>query len=312
MEIRRKSFSKHTWPAMLRVSRIGFAALLAAFALYEAARFFASSPRVLLASPEQIEVIGNHFVSRQAVVSVFHRDIGRSVVRVPLAARLQGIEQIPWVEQASVERILPNHLRVEVTERRPVAFLRAGADLMLVDLQGVILERPAESSSPEEGAFAFPVVTGLSETQPQDDRKQRMQVYDQFMHDLESVRADAGDHVSEVDLADTIDLRAVMTGLGGDAASAVTIHFGDKDFAAKYRLLTASFSEWQAKAGRIESVDLRYQRQIVLNPETPRALAEPAAMQPSALDPVHRTFKRPDRLAQTKSRPAAKRAKHER
>jgi cell division protein FtsQ len=301
MEIRRKSFSKHTWPAMRRVLRISLAVLLTGFALYQAARFFSSSPRVLLASLEQIEVTGNHFVGRQAVLAVFQRDLGRSVVRVPLAARRQAIEQIPWVEQASVERILPNRLRVEVTERRPVAFLRAGADLMLVDLQGVILERPAESSWPEE-AFAFPVVTSLSETQPRDERKQRMQIYEDFMHDLESVRAGAGDQVSEVDLADANDLRAVMTGLDGDPASAVAIHFGAKDFAAKYRLLAANFSEWQAKAGRIESVDLRYQRQIVINPETPRALTELAAMPSRAQEPVHRTFKRP----------AAQRAKHER
>jgi len=308
VEIRRRSFSKHTWPALLRALRIGLTAFLAAFALYQGARFFSSSPRVLLASPQQIEVTGNHFVARAAVVALFQRDMGRSIVLVPLGARRQAIDQIPWVEQARVERILPNRLRVEVTERRPLAFLRAGPTLMLVDLQGVILE--AQPSSPAGDTFAFPVVTGLSEAQPQDDRRQRMQLYDRFMQDLESVRPGASDHVSEVDLADAGDLRAVMTGLGGDAAGAVAIHFGDADFAAKYRLLAANFPQWQAKAGRIESIDLRYQRQVVINPEAPRPLAEPQDMLPSAQKPVQDTFKGSYRQAQAKSRPAAKRTKH--
>ena len=242
------------------------------YAFYEVAHFFYVSPKVLLVRPEQVEVTGNHFVSREAVVAAFGSDRGRSVARVPLDARRQAIEQMPWVEQASVERVLPNRIRVELAERKPSAFLRSGSDLLLVDLQGVILERPAGE------VFAFPVVTGLTEALPADERKRRMQVYDEFLRSIEAVRAGAADHVSEVDLADPKDLRAVLTELGNAASSgAVTVHFGDGDFAAKYRLLADNFSQWQAKTGRVESVDLRYQRQIVVNPET-AAAAKPAPL----------------------------------
>ena len=264
------------------------AAISAGFVLYEVVHFFYTSPLVLLTRPEQIEVTGNRFVPREAVVAAFSSDRGRSVVRLPMDARRQAIGQIPWVEQASVERVLPNRIRVELTERRPIAFLRNGTELMLVDLQGVILDRPAGE------VFAFPVVTGLSEALPQDERKRRMQVYDEFMRDLELVRAGAGNHVSEVDLADPKDLRVVMTGLGNDSG-AVTVHFGDGDFTSKYRLLAENFSEWQAKTGRVESVDLRYQRQVVVNPETPAAAkAETVPVQPPTgmRAPVRKAAKR--------------------
>ncbi|MGA2482720.1 MAG: FtsQ-type POTRA domain-containing protein [Candidatus Acidiferrales bacterium] len=296
MEIRRKTFSKHTWPFLRRVFLSSVAAVSTGFVLYEVVHFLATSPQVLLTHPEQIEVTGNRFVSRDAVAAAFRGDRGRSVVRIPMDARRQAIEQIPWVEQASVERVLPNRIRVELTERRPIAFLRNGAELMLVDAQGVILERPAEE------VFAFPVVTGLSDALPQDERKRRMQVYDEFMRDLESVRAGAGNRVSEVDLADPKDLRAVMTGLGNGDSNAVVVHFGDGNFTVKYRMLAENFSEWQAKTGRVESVDLRYQRQIVVNPETPAPATAKAEAAPATTPVQPRTH------AQA---PVRKAAKHE-
>ncbi len=63
---------------------------------------------------------------REAIVEKFSADMGRSVVRVPLAERREALESLPWVEQAHVQRVLPNRIRVEITERTPVAFLRTG------------------------------------------------------------------------------------------------------------------------------------------------------------------------------------------
>jgi len=53
----------------------------------------------------------------------------------------------------------------------------------------------------------------------------------------------------------------------------VLVHFGDGDFANKYRILAERFAQWQANAGRVESVDLRFARQVVVNPETSGARA---------------------------------------
>ena len=271
VEIRRRKFGRQSWVLYRRIFLGSVAAIAGGFLLYEAWHFVYYSPQVLLTRPEQIELTGNHFVGRDAVVQAFYADRGRSVVRVPLDERRSTLEALPWVQQASVERIWPNRIRVELAERRPVAFLRTGTELMLVDLDGAILERPAGET------FHFPIVTGLSESQVQEERKRRMQTYDGFLRDLQLVRPGAPERVSEVDLADPKDLRAVLTGLGNRGGSdAVTVHFGDGDFTNKYRLLVEKFPEWQASTGRVESVDLRYQRQIVVNPETTAAEMKPA------------------------------------
>jgi len=185
-------------------------------------------------------------------------------VRVPLTERREALESLPWVEQADVQRVLPNRIRVEITERTPVAFLRTGSDLALVDAQGVILDRPAD------GEFRFPVVGGIGESMPREAREQRMNLYVQFMKGIESVQPGAEDHVSEADLSDAADLRVTLTGLGTASGNArpILVHFGDSDFGNRYHLLAENIDQWRASAGSVDSVDLRFARQVVVNPES--------------------------------------------
>src|SRR6202043_3069246 len=171
VEIRKRKFSRKSWPLYRRVLGGGIAALCVGFALYEVVTYLLYSPGVALLSAEQIEIRGNRFVSPDAISEKFSTDMGRSVVRVPLTERREALESLAWVEQAHVQRVRPNRIRVEIAERTPVAFLRTGSDLSLVDAQGVILDRPVD------GEFRFPVVGGIGESMPREAREQRMGLY---------------------------------------------------------------------------------------------------------------------------------------
>lgn len=272
VEVRRKKFGKRSWPFYRRAMVAGAAVLVGGFALYQVGSFFLYSPRVTLASLDQIEITGTHYLARQAITEKFAQDENRSVLRVPLDDRRAALESIPWVDHAIVSRILPDRLRVEIVERSPVAFLRNGADLGLVDGHGVLLDRPVE------GDFQFPVVSGISEATPASQREQRMGYYTQLMRDLTAVRPGAADHVSEVDLSDASDVRVTLAGLsemeitGLDDQGPVLVHFGTKDFDTKFRVLVDNISQWRASAGRVDSIDLRFSKQVVVNPES-RAVA---------------------------------------
>jgi cell division protein FtsQ len=263
VEVRKRKFSRKTWPLYRRVLVGGCAALAAGLILYQAAHFFLFSPAVMLESADQIEIVGNRFVSSDAIAEKFDADMGRSVVRVPLTERRKAIESLAWIDQAGVQRVLPNRIRVEITERSPVAFLRTQRDLSLVDSHGMILERPAEAE------FHFPVVSGIDESMPQVSREQRMNLFVQFMKEIELNEPGADDHISEVDLSDFADLRVTVTGLGSTLVSgqAILVHFGDSDFGNRYRLLAENIDQWRAGAGSVDSVDLRFARQVVVNPE---------------------------------------------
>jgi cell division protein FtsQ len=270
VEVRRRRFGRRGWPAVRRWMAIGATSLGAVAAAYFGARFFLFSPTVRLAAYDQIEVVGNHYVTRAVVTERFAPDVGQSILRVPLENRRASLESIPWVAQVSVQRALPNHIRVELTERVPVAFLRTTAGLALVDAQGVILERPLE------GEFHFPVVTGLSEAVPPAQREQRMRMFLDFVRDADLAHPGASDNVSEVDLADAADLRATLTGLPGfESEAPLVVRFGDQDFVNKYRMLVENVDQWRERTGRIESVDLRFARQVVVNPEQESAATRP-------------------------------------
>jgi cell division protein FtsQ len=281
VEVRRKSFARRVredvWPwarlAILSAALLAVAGMAANFLLY--------SPALALTDPAQIQVSGNQYVARDAVVALFVPDRNRSLLRVPLETRRAQLERISWVESARVMRALPDTIRVEITERRPVAFLRAASDLALVDEHGAILERPLQ------GDFRLPVVSGMDESTPRDEREKRLRLFQQFLSEIEAVRPGAGDLLSEVDLSSAEDLRAMMlppaapatgngpgeaggragaSGAAGEASGgAVLVHFGASDFGPRFRLLLENFAQWQSQAGRVASIDLRFKKQVVVN-----------------------------------------------
>lgn len=263
LEIRRKKFGGRSWLFYRRVLVWTIAGAAGVTMTIVAGRFLLYSPQMLLLKSDQIELLGNHIVSREAVLQPFARDRNRSVLRIPLDARRSQLEQLPWVESASLQRILPNRIRVELTERTPVAFLRNGNELALIDAHGVILDRP------EGEDLHFPVITGLSDGMPREEREKRMQTYQEFLRDADLVRSGSSDRISEVDLSNAKDLRVVLTGLtSANDSQAVTIHFGYSDFTGKYRMLVENFAQWQANAGRVQSIDLQYSRQVVVNSDS--------------------------------------------
>jgi cell division protein FtsQ len=263
VEIRRKKFSGKSWPIYRRVFVWTLAGAAVATVGVFLAQYLLYSPQMLLLKPEQIEVTGNHVVPREDVLKLFVHDRDRSVLRIPLDARRAQVQELPWVEEASVQRILPNHLRVLITERTPIAYCRNGAELVLIDAHGVLLDRPAGEE------FRFPIVTGLSDNMARGEREKRMQTYQEFMKDVDLVKAGSSEHISELDLSNPRDLKAVLTGLSsGDGAQAITVHFGQNEFTGKYRMLVENFAQWQANAGPVRSIDLQYSRQVVVNPDT--------------------------------------------
>jgi cell division protein FtsQ len=271
VEIRRKKIGGKSWSFYRKVFFWTVTGGVVLTAVVMGTRFALHSPQMLLIKPDQIDVTGNHIVAREEIQKLFIHDRNRSLLQIPLDTRRSQVQEVSWVEEASIQRILPNRLRVEITERTPIAFFRNGAELTLIDAHGVLLDRP------EGEDFHFPIVTGLSENMPREERGSRMKTYQEFMKAIELVRPGSADRVSELDLSNPRDLRVVITGLAsGNDAQAVTVHFGLNDFTNKYRMLVENFAQWQANAGRVQSIDLQYARQVVVNPDTSAPASKPS------------------------------------
>jgi len=263
VEIRRKKFGAKSLSSYRRIFLWIFIGAAVITVSVLAGRFALYSPQMQLIKTDQIDLAGNHIVGRESLVNIFYGDRGKSVLTIPLDKRRSQIEQIGWVESASVQRILPNRLRVEISERTPIAFVRNGNEIALIDSHGVILDRPGDMD------MRFPIISGITDALPRDERERRMQTYQELVRDLNIVNGDSSNQLSEVDLWNPKNVRIVMAGIPGvNATQAVNIKFGSGDFTSKYRMLVENFAQWQANAGCVHSVDLQFTRQIVLNPDS--------------------------------------------
>ncbi len=233
-----------------------------------------------------IELEGNAHVTRPQMLSILGGDVERNLFSVPLEDRRKAIEQIPWVEHATVMRLLPNRLRVHIAERTPVAFTRQGDSIGMVDAHGVLLSMPADAAG--NPSYSFPVVTGVNAADSPDERAARLHTFSSFVHDLDSAGKPIAAELSEVDLSDPEDVKALIP----DRAGEVLVHFGSEDFLARYNRYEEHIADWHSQYPRLSSVDMRYERQIVLQQSASHGeagLASSAASIPGAAhgEPAH-------------------------
>ena len=249
-------------------------------------RYGAHSWRFRLESSDNIEIRGTQNVTRAQVLEVMGADIGRNLFFVPLSDRKKQLEDIAWVESASVMRLLPDRLRVEIKERTPIAFVQIGSRVALIDASGVVMDMPATKQT----HYSFPVITGMQESEPLSTRAARMKIYAALIRDLDSEGGNYSLALSEVDLSDPEDVKIIVP----DSEGAVLVHMGSSDFLRRYKTFLAHVAEWrqQVPGQRLDSVDLRYEGQIVVNPDKKIAPA-PADPAPPAVTKAPRTRRRP-------------------
>ena len=256
--VRKSLFPRGRW------GRIGFAAggvvLIGGLAWLGVAvhSFAAHDPRFRIDSSDNIQILGNSEVTKAELLSVFGGDMGRNVFFVPLSERRGELERLPWVETATVMRLLPDQLRVSVTERTPVAFVRTGNEIGLVDHDGVLLTMAPATMAAKH--YSFPVVTGVEADDPPSTRAARMKIYQRFITELDSSGESLSSQLSEVDLSDPEDVRALVPSEGTE----LLLHLGDQDFLTRWRNYQQHLAEWKAQYPRLASIDLRYERQVVL------------------------------------------------
>jgi cell division protein FtsQ len=238
---------------LLGATAVGFA-VVRSYVLHD--------PRFVLASSDEIQISGNAHLSREQLLSVFGGDLERNVFRVSLPERRADLERLPWVEHATVMRLLPNRLRVQVKERTPVAFVRQGTQIGLVDASGVLLDMATDASA--DTHYSFPVLTGIAAGDPLSTRAARMEIYQRFMKELDATGKGFSRSVSEVDVTDPEDVKALVLASTGAANSEVLVHFGDEHFLDRYNEFEKHLPEWKQQYPKLASADMRYDGQIVL------------------------------------------------
>ncbi len=257
----KKTASRLLWTSL--VAAILCVAAVAAAALYE---YGERSWRFRVESSDNIEVTGMQNVTKAQIMEVMGADIGRNIFFIPLAQQKAQLEQIPWVESASVMRFVPNRLQVEIHERTPIAFARVGPRISLIDAGGTLMELP------QKHKYSFPVILGMNPGEPLSTRAPRMKAYNELVQDLDSGGARYSQDLSEVDLADLENLKVRVNDPAGD----VLVELGSSEYLKRYKTYVSHVREWRQQFQKLESVNLRYDNQVIVNPDMEGRPKQPA------------------------------------
>ncbi len=197
-------------------------------------------------------------LQRDELKQIFAEDIGSSLLSVDLDRRLRQLRSIPWVREARVGRVWPDTLTVSVVERTPVAFLRLPGvnQARLVDAEGVILDpRRADDSS-------LPVLTGIDESMPFEQRLLRIELFESVMGVFSEEERSLGQAVLEIDVSDGAN--AVV--LAEYENQMIRLQMGNRHLRHRLDVFLNYIEAWQVEFGPIESVDLRFEKQVAVQP----------------------------------------------
>src|SRR5271155_1898055 len=268
---RRSSLPKKTANRLLWAAVAAAACCVAALAAAWLYHYGERSWRFRVESSDNIEVAGMQNVTKAQIMEVMGADIGRNIFFIPLAQQKAQLEQIPWVESASVMRFVPNRLKAEIQERTPVAFARVGPRMSLIDAGGTLMELTPKHK------YSFPVILGMNPGEPLSTRAPRMKTYAEMVRDLDSGGARYSQDLSEVDLTDLEDVKVRVNDPAGD----VLVHLGSSDYLRRYKIYVTHAQGWRQQFQKLESVDLRYDNQIIVNPEMQRSAKAAPALSPA-------------------------------
>jgi cell division protein FtsQ len=273
VSVRRGSLPKKTANRLLWVGATLVALTILGFAGLSLYRYGKHSWRFRIDSSDQIEVAGAEHVTHAQIMEVMGGDIGRNIFFVPLGQRQQQLEQNPWVESASVMRFVPNRLQIEIHERTPVAFARIGSRILLIDAGGTLMELAPGGKR----KYSFPVIAGMNAGEPLSTRAARMKNYNALVRELDSSGAHYSQELSEVDLSDPEDVKVLAADTNGE----VLVHLGSGNYLQRYRTYVTHVQQWQQQFEKLESVDLRYDGQIIVNPDL-NGMARQPSLTPAA------------------------------
>ncbi len=134
-------------------------------------RFIYSNPDFAI---RKVDVHVKGYLSPELVLKWSGVSTGENIFRVDLAAIRRNLEFVPQIKQVTVERVLPNTIRISVEEREPIARILVPvassnsirADQVWIDENGIVFTRLDRNNEHVHARLqSLPVIIGISPTE---------------------------------------------------------------------------------------------------------------------------------------------------
>jgi cell division protein FtsQ len=103
----------------------------------------------------QVSVTGHRYTLDSDIFDAIDLANAHTMLAFDTRAAQDRIERLPWVERASIERVLPDRLEVRIFERSPSALWRRNGRTFLIDATGRVL-----AAVPPDAMGSLPRVAG--------------------------------------------------------------------------------------------------------------------------------------------------------
>lgn len=84
---------------------------------------------------------GNVNIAPEELVTASGLEIQKNILISNVGRAERNIGKLPFVEKVSVKRVFPDKICIRVTERVPAAYVKAGTEGAVVDINGVVLHK---------------------------------------------------------------------------------------------------------------------------------------------------------------------------
>jgi cell division septal protein FtsQ len=247
---RRSPASKRVWMA----ARFLALSLVLGYAGYRGVTLIAAASSLQV---DRMVVRGHSRLSTGEVLALVEGLRGQNILAVDLDAWQQKLLSSPWVERATIRRLLPSTVEILVHERRPMGIGRLGTAMYLVDPKGVIIDE----YGPAYADIDLPIIDGIG-APPRDGSivdVARAEFATRVVVAL-SARPELAKRVSQIDVSNLHD--AVLI-LDGDPA---LLRVGDSDFVARLQQYVDLAPALHERLAGIDYVDLRFDERLYVRP----------------------------------------------
>lgn len=209
---------------------------------------------------KNIQTRGISRASNESIIGTVRSDLTETGVwRADLEALSDHLEQLPWVRTAIVTRVLPDGIRIRITEREPKVVVRtSGGRLLWVDEEAVVLSEMLPSD--QMPTFFLRGWNEEESTTVRAENKERVQRFLQLQTDCDALGL--SERVSEVNLLDVGDVRAQLSG----DDSQIEVRLGAQDLGQRLKkALNVLDSQRQTSRGPLISyIDMTQGRHAIV------------------------------------------------
>jgi cell division protein FtsQ len=249
---KRSPAAKHAWFA----AKLLLWLVVLGYAGYQGVTLVAAAPSLQIG---HMVVRGHERLSTGEVLALVEGLRGQNLLAVRLDDWQQKLLSSPWVESATIRRLLPSTLEITVRERRPIGIGRIGMAMYLIDHHGVIIDE----YGPTYADIDLPIIDGLGAS-PQDGGSivdlTRAEFAARVLAAL-APRPEIAQQLSQLDVSNLHDAVAILDG------DPVLLRLGDAEFLARLQqYLDLAPALRERVNASIDYVDLRFDERLYVRP----------------------------------------------